>query len=426
MLLFVVGCAKVNVPYDPSVGGSFEPLKTDAATILPAEGIGTGALDAATPAESGSLTEPVAASAQDASCGAVTTEAKTIQVEHLVEKEVTVTKPKPFAIYIMLDRSSSMLQTNPTKWSTAVNAINAFALDPNSTGIHVSLQTFPADTDACNGAVFSAPSLSDVSLPDTAGVISAHLADPAVQPNTFGTPLEGALRGLGAYCSAFQADAKNKQSGMKCVSVLITDGEPTMCDRNLANLVAIGKNTFTNQGVTTYAVGMQGANFEFLGNLALASGAKDCDLPNAATATFNACNVGASTDTQVPTLTLLQALELVREYSTETETVVEKEMVNEIVKLDCEWGIPDPPKDQFFDKNKVNVAFSPTGAEQDKIFFGYAKSEQECGDSSEAWFYDNNDAPTRVKACQKTCDAIKKADKGKIGIVFGCEIIPIK
>jgi hypothetical protein len=423
-LLFLVGCAKGSESYEPSAGGSFERKKVDPSAISSRDGAISASDTGTQTVADASRTPYIEISVPDGSCGAVTTEAKTIEVERLVEREVPVTKPKPFAIYIMLDQSSSMREGNPeTKWKTAVSAINAFASDPNSVGIQVSLQTFPADADSCDGTAYRTPALSNIPLPDTTGAIAAHLA---YEPESIGTPMEGALRGLGAYCSAFQADKPNNPNGMKCVNVLITDGEPSTCDRDKDNLAAIGGNTFTSHGVTTYAVGMQGADFKFLGDLAQKSGAKDCDLPTAATPAFNACNVGASTDTKVPTLTLLQALELVREYSTEIETVVDKVMVPEIVKLDCEWGIPELPKGQFFDKAKVNVAFSSTGVEQDNVFFGYAKSQQECGDSSEAWFYDNNDAPTRVIACPKTCDAIKKADKGKIGIVFGCEIIPIK
>jgi len=57
-----------------------------------------------------------------------------------------------------------------------------------------------------------------------------------------------------------------------------------------------------------------------------------------APAGFNACKVGATSAGD--TMTLLQALELVREYSTEIEIVVETEIVYEYKELECEWTIP--------------------------------------------------------------------------------------
>ena len=213
---------------------------------------------------------------------------------------------------------------------------------------------------------------------------------------------------------------------MKCIGVLVTDGEPTVCNTVDEELINISKGAYESTGLVTYAVGMEGADFAFLGNLAQAAGAQDCDPVASPTPTFNACNVGAVTDTGVPTMTLLEALERVREYSTEFETVIEKEISHETVTLDCEWGIPTPPQNQTFDKNKVNVEFSPTGTSTDSTTFGYVESEKDCGDSAKAWRYDDVNNPARVIACPKTCDVIKAADKGKIGILFGCEIIPLK
>jgi hypothetical protein len=261
-------------------------------------------------------------------------------------------------------------------------------------------------------------------------VISARLADPATQPVLIGagnTSMEGALRGISSYCQKYQQDTQINPTGMKCVGVLITDGQPTLCDQTLDNLVTIARDSYSSAGkVTTYAVGMEGADFSFLGQLAQAAGAKDCDPASAPSATFNACNVGADTSAGVSTMTLQEALELVREYSTEFETTIETETAYEITKLDCEWSIPDAPQGQSFDKNKVNVEFSATGEDKDKTMFGYVESETACGDSNKAWRYDDASKPTRVVACPKTCEAIKAAPKGKIGILFGCEIIPLK
>jgi hypothetical protein len=424
-----IGCAKASES-GPSGTAGLGP-KTAVADGSAVEDAGKSGVDAGATANDASSTAPVVITTPDGSCGAVTTEAKRIEVQVLVEVEVPVTKPKPFAIYIMLDRSGSMKEGDPTKWSTAVSALNAFVADPASSGIFASAQVFPRgdDNGACDGTTYSEPYFKNIQLPDTSGAIAASLADTTIQPGgTVGgnrTPMEAALRGLTSYCAAFQKDAINNPKSMKCVGVLITDGQPTICDENADNLVAIAGNANTNSKVTTYAVGMEGADFNFLGRVAEAGGAKDCDPAGSLNTDFNACNVGATTDAGVAQMTLLEALQLVREYSTEMETHVETKTEYQTQQLDCEWAIPEPPKNEFFDKNKVNVAFSQSGSGTDTITFRRADSANACGDSSEAWYYDNADKPTKVMICPKACDAIKATEKGKINVLFGCQTIVI-
>lgn len=428
---FMIGCAKSSDAGPSGTAGSgTKPTAADGSVVSSKEDGGKGSVDAAANADSS--TAAVVVTTPDGSCGAVTTEAKRIEVQVLVEVEVPVTKPKPFAIYIMLDRSGSMVQQGATKWSTAVNALKAFVADPASSGIFASAQVFPRgdDNGACDGTTYNEPYFKNIQLPDTTGAIAALLVDSTIQPGgTVGgnrTPMEAALRGLTSYCSAFQKDTTNNPKGMKCVGVLITDGQPTICDDNADNLIAIARDGNTNSQVTTYAVGMEGADFNFLGNLAQAGGAKDCDPAASLTPTFfNACNVGATTDGGVAQMTLFEALERVREYSTEMETHVETKTEYQTQQLDCEWAIPEPPKNEFFDKNKVNVEFSKSGSGTDTVTFRRADSANACGDSSEGWYYDNADKPTKVMICPKACDAIKATEKGKINVLFGCQTIVI-
>jgi len=420
-LLLVVGCAgdQNSVAEGSSDDGGSVQTASDAASNVVKENVTTA--DGGLVTDNQSRAPIVSITVPDGSCGAITTQAKEIAVEIPVEKQKEITKPKPFAIYIMLDRSGSMIQYNSTKWKTAVSSINTFVTDTKSKGIYASFKTFPLKDgeagDCASGTGYNEPEVKNVPLPDTSGVISTLLDDPALQPQLIGvgnTPLEGALRGLSTYCNSFQQDKQNNPGGMKCVGVLITDGEPTVCDTEPENLINIASGAFSGAGkIKTYAVGMEGAGFKFLGELAAAAGA-------------NAFNVGAATDAGVPTMTLLDALEQVREYSTEFETVIENELTYETVTLDCEWGIPDPPEYEAFDRNKVNVEFSPTGDSNDSVTLGYVESEKACGDSAKAWRYDNIDNPERVIACPKTCDVIKAAEKGKVGIIFGCEIIPLQ
>jgi len=97
------------------------------------------------------------------------------------------------------------------------------------------------------------------------------------------------------------------------------------------------------------------------------------------------------------------------------------ELANEVIEnktLDCGWDIPQPPVDQEFNKDKVNVAYTPgDGGETQTIY--YVGDESNCG-SDGGWYYDDATAPTRIEACAATCGPLQSDLSGKIDILFGC------
>ena len=121
-------------------------------------------------------------------------------------------------------------------------------------------------------------------------------------------------------------------------------------------------------------------------------------------------------------MTLLQALELIRSYIVEEEIQIVYETVIETEVLDCEWEIPPPPQDEEFNEDQVNVEFSPTGQEADKITIPRAESDEAC-QNNVAWHYSNDG--TRIVACPPACSMIQAAELGKIDIVLGCEVIVV-
>src|SRR5262245_7253407 len=64
--------------------------------------------------------------------------------------EVFPIERTPLAIYIMLDKSGSMLAPGSNKWQQATTAINAFASDPTLAGVKVALQTW-SGAGPCDG-----------------------------------------------------------------------------------------------------------------------------------------------------------------------------------------------------------------------------------------------------------------------------------
>lgn len=367
------------------------------------------------------------------------------QVEVLVPVEVVdeivevVTEEVPVAIYIMLDQSGSMwipdaismvegIVVDPNtmwdsfKWVAASDSINTFVNDPNSAGFNVALQYFPLVGGGCDGTMYDTPAVPMGRLPGNATALSNSLAGVFSIGND--TPIEGALRGATNYCKRYKNDPALNPDGEDCAVVFITDGLPSACDQNITNLANIVGEAYRNDGIRTFAVGMAGADFNMLNMMAeQGQGDNDCHPDDPL---FYCCNVSAN-------MTLLQALETIRGFVSReithevvrTETHVEYETVVETEALDCEWQIPDPPEHEAFNKDKVNVHFSPTGSPDNSTIIPMVASQDKCG-AVAAWHYDNPANPTRIIACPETCNVIKAAELGTINIVLGCQVVVIE
>ncbi|MBN1656675.1 MAG: VWA domain-containing protein [Deltaproteobacteria bacterium] len=366
--------------------------------------------------------------APDAACVATGFEAVPIEVEK--EVEVPVEVPQPVALYIMLDQSSSMLDSvsgipfvPPYKWNVAYDAITAFVRDPESTDLDVAIQYFPlgavrlSDPDAgvpsevpaeCQGTEYATADVPMGRLPGNAQAIidSLNFHFPAGS----GTPIEPALRGAVNFCNQYM---NGNSSGEKCVVVLITDGLPTACNGDFSTLAGIASEGFNSDpSVKTYAIGMIGADFTLLNQIGQ-NGGTDCAPSDSQTF---ACDVTAG-------MTLLEAFELIREYIVETR--VEIRVETQYVKLDCQWEIPPPPEGETFDREKVNVEFSSTGLESDKRYLAKVESEDKC-EGELAWYYDDPQDPKQIIACPTACSLIEEADLGKIRVLLGCESMVIE
>jgi hypothetical protein len=182
----------------------------------------------------------------------------------------------PLAIFIMQDRSGSMVTGFPApasaeSWNNSTQAITAFVQDPNTAGIDIGLGTFPVGTgntaSCADGSDCGTPVVAIGALPGNASAMIDAMQQQTPTPIAT-TPTECGLRGMINRCIAFMASSP---SGEKCVAVLVTDGSPTQCDMNLTNLAQIVDDGYT-QGVTTFALGLPGADLSFLNSLATAGG----------------------------------------------------------------------------------------------------------------------------------------------------------
>ncbi len=389
---------------------------------------GVTRMDAGNPDEH----EIIMIEAPDATCAATSAEApKVVEMKEEVTEMVTEVI-NPVTIYLMLDRSSSMIgycpdsnTCNANSWSHATQAITAFVSDPMSQSIDVALGYFPplvqpttpADKAAmlCTGLSCATPAVPVRKANENAGLIGNNVAGaippdprdtnhpdwPFVNPNF--TPMECALRGMEAFCKGH-----TQSTGQKCVGVLITDGIPQMdCLVNQDQLItAMG-------GFTTpiFALGLPGTNIAFLNRVATA-GKTDCTPMDPMS---TACDVTAGKDAFIAALNAIREKVQVKTPMTRTVTTVKE------VPLECEWNLPEPPDDMKFDREKVNVVFTSEGKDAVTLSRVSTSTDEECKKHPEGWRYDSDDEPKKVLACEKACEMIKKASGAKVSIAFGCQ-----
>jgi len=354
-------------------------------------------------------------------CVGVKVDPTPITIEETEEIREIEETTQPIAIYIMLDKSGSMrydinpdFPTGIIKWDMAVESINTFVSDTDSEDIKVALQYFPIEDGECDGTVFDTPAVDMGALPDIADDVAASLD--ANEPDGT-TPMEGALRGLTSYCIDYQEDNPDEQ----CVGVLVSDGEPERnddfpCSVDGETITNIAADAYNDHDVKTFTVGMSDEGFDLLEQIARES-ISDCDPDNPPD--YSACDIRADAN-------LLEALEAIRETVT---VVTSREVVREITQTkiqECEWGIPDPPEDETFDRELVNVTFSAPG-ESDRTI-GKVPDEEACEKLPDGWGwyyedYDDSDEPQKIMVCPKTCEKITSIELGRIDIQFGCETV---
>jgi hypothetical protein len=197
--------------------------------------------------------------------------------------------PIPLDMYLILDRSGTMSpdckigeKTN-SRWCHAINAVSGFFNAPTSNGLGVALGFSPHGTctytDAahttqncctiesacCGGDDDVMPEVALGELPQQYAALSAKLNEQI--PNGTTSPIEAALKGLTRYTAA------NKRADRQMIGVIVTDGKPNGCNPSVPYLAGILSNHRAATGGLTFVIGMSGANYAVLEQLAVAGGA---------------------------------------------------------------------------------------------------------------------------------------------------------
>ncbi|HTU58565.1 MAG TPA: VWA domain-containing protein, partial [Polyangiales bacterium] len=302
----------------------------------------------------------------------------------------------------------------------------------------------------CDGTGYKTPDVTPGVLPARASAISNSLngQSPEKLIGASGTPIEGALRGATQYCLTYQANHANEQ----CVAVIVTDGKPEhdSCEKNFDKLAAIAKAA-KDKGVITFAVGLKGADFTLLDKIAKSGGAPDCDTGSSR----YACDVSGGADKLSDALAKIRQTTVTYEKHTVTRPVtrtvtrpvtrtltrpvtrtvtrpVTNTVTNQVTRtithieyrtevqttpVPCEWTLPQSTEGAF-DRDKLNVRWSVESEQTTLLRVG---SKADC--QADAWFYDDPLFPTRVIACDQTCEEIKASEKSSIDLLLGCATI---
>jgi len=96
-------------------------------------------------------------------------------------------------------------------------------------------------------------------------------------------------------------------------------------------------------------------------------------------------------------------------------------------KLSCNYPIPPVPGGGTIDPNKVNVNYTPGGANTPTPILNVPNGLPDCGPTG-GWYYDNPQNPMEIIMCPATCTTLQADAAGKVDVLFGCltQMIPPK
>jgi hypothetical protein len=289
----------------------------------------------------------------------------------------------PVNLYIMFDRSSSMLGA---KWDSATTGLKAFVADPHSAGLRVGLRFFPRPADStpvCDQYAYAEPEVPFGELPGNQAALEAAID--AASADGFGTPMYPALGG--AILKGIELATANPDE--VSAVLLVTDGQPqgpaSSCGgvnpedpAEVAKLAASG--AAFSPPVATYVVGLPGAD-QTSANLIAAAGGTD-----------EAILVAASD--------------------------VEKQFREALGKvrgdvLPCRYELPAEIIDGEITLSEVNIEIKPSDGEP------YIVPRNDDCDGA-GWHYEGDGANVEIVLCKETCDALKADDGAAIRVLLGC------
>ena len=275
-------------------------------------------------------------------------------------------------IYMVVDDSGSMIPW----WPGTLDAINQFFMDPGSAGIGVGVQFFGSD---CNASYYATPRVGIGDLPGHTGTLQAAFPLAPFEGTATVPAMQGAVQ------HAREWTAQNPDS--KTVVLLVTDGLPDDCGSTVQGVVDVAAEGFSGSpSIQTFVVGI-GIGLDALNMFAAAGGTDQALLvePGAAQA-------------------LVAALNEIRGAA-----------------LPCDYAVPEDGAADIAN-NTINMRYTtPDGVE---TTIGWVPSVNDCDAAQGGWYYDDPANPSRLLACQSSCQQLKDVG-GEVQVVLGCPRIEV-
>lgn len=88
--------------------------------------------------------------------------------------------------------------------------------------------------------------------------------------------------------------------------------------------------------------------------------------------------------------------------------------------IPCVFDIPDPPPGMTFNRDRVNVRYTPGGTGVEEVI----PRATDCT-SGAGWTYDDPNAPTTIYLCPNECARVESDTSGQVQIELGCQSVII-
>jgi hypothetical protein len=293
----------------------------------------------------------------------------------------------PVDLFVIMDRSQSMGVAveggTMTRWQALHDAVRSFTEDPGAANVRAGIGFFSLsgaadDGHDCNPAAYATPRVPIGLLPEVGPDLVAAMDD--VEPGGL-TPTVPALEGALDYARSWAQG----NPGRATLVVLVTDGFPTQCDNDPAQISQTARAGYESpEHIRTFVIGVGDVARFNLDNYARAGGSKSAYL----------------TDAGDVTRTFVDALGNITQSA-----------------LSCEYQLPPPPEGMKLDPAKVQIVYTPSigGAEE----VPSVSSLADCAKSMNGgWYYDDPEHPAKITVCPCTCSRLQA---GRVDVRLGCK-----
>jgi hypothetical protein len=388
-------------------------------------------------------------------------------------------KRVPVDMYIMLDRSASMLAVTgagPSKWDATRNALTMFIRDSRSAGLGVGLQYFPIgregvptrcteDADCGSGG----PCLIRACRPPAIGSIPLILCldandcpaeSPGCSPvgtcasdsNLFCFNIGRRGCGLGDPCVGVESECAGFAScdvgiyAQPAVPIGVLPAQAQALTDSLAAATPLGRTPTSAalSGALAHAKlqAMEQPAHRVIAVLATDGAPTECDPLDASgvgniasqalvgSPTVQTYVIGVFTSEETEARANLNAWAAAggtsQAFIIDPGQDVAAQLLDALEairtgSIACEYLLPPTPVGSQLDLERVNVALVETQRSRDFLYVG---DESRCDRAPLGWHYDaapESGKATKIVACGQACDALRATTGGRVEIRVGCK-----